>query len=141
MFGYIKPDYPNLYMKDDTLYRALYCGMCKSIKKANGQIARLSLTYDIAFMSLLTHAIKGKDINIKSGKCIAHAIKKRPIAQVDDISLMLADINLILAKYKLTDDILDEKKGKLKQSLFNKGYKRAVKRNKKVDEIVKNQYL
>ena len=65
----------------------------------------------------------------------------RSVAQIDDISLMLADINLILAKYKLTDDILDEKKGKLKQSLFNKGYKRAVKRNKKVDEIVKNQYL
>lgn len=140
MFGYIKPNYPYLYMKDDTLYRALYCGMCKSIKKANGNIARFSLTYDIAFMSLLVHAIKGVDVEIKNSKCVAHCIKKRPMAKSDDISLLLADVNLILAKYKVADDIVDEKKGKIKGLFVNKGYKKAVKRHAKIDEIVKNQY-
>ncbi len=141
MFGYIKPNYPYLYLKDDTLYRALYCGMCKSIKKANGNIARFSLTYDIAFMSLLVHSIKGVDVEVKNSKCVAHAIKSRPMAKADEISLLLADVNLILAKYKISDDILDEKKGKVKNLIFSKGYKKAVKRHSKVDEIVKKQYI
>lgn len=50
MFGYVKPDLPYLYLKDDKLYKALYCGVCKSIGKTCGQKARLSLTYDIAFL-------------------------------------------------------------------------------------------
>lgn len=140
MFGYVKPNYPYLYMKDDTLYRALYCGMCKSIKKANGNLARFSLTYDIAFMSLLVHAIKGVDVEVKNSRCVAHSIKKRPMAKCDEISLLLADVNLILAKYKVSDDILDEKKGKIKGLFVNKGYKKAVKRHKQIDEIVKKQY-
>ncbi len=140
MFGYVKPNYPYLYMKDDTLYRALYCGMCKSIKKANGNLARFSLTYDIAFMSLLVHSIKGVDVEIKNSRCVAHSIKKRPMAKVDELSLILADVNLILAKYKVSDDILDENKGKIKGLFINKGYKKAIKRHKKVDEIVKKQY-
>ncbi len=140
MFGYVKPNYPYLYLKDDTLYRALYCGMCKSIKKANGNLARFSLTYDIAFMSLLVHSIKGVDVEVKNRRCVAHSIKKRPMANCDEISLLLADVNLILAKYKVSDDILDEKKGKIKGLFINKGYKRAVKRHKQIDEIVKKQY-
>ncbi len=140
MFGYIKPNYPYLYLKDDNLYRGLYCGMCKSIKKANGNMARFSLTYDIAFMSLLIHSIKGVDVEIKNSTCIAHCIKKRPMTKVDEISLLLADVNLILAKYKISDDINDEKKGKIKGIFVSKGYKKAVKRHKKIDEIVKNQY-
>ncbi len=27
MFGYINPDAPYLFKKDETLYKALYCGM------------------------------------------------------------------------------------------------------------------
>ena len=33
MFGYIQPDSPYLFIKDEKLYKALYCGLCKSIGK------------------------------------------------------------------------------------------------------------
>lgn len=141
MFGYIKPDYPYLYIKDETLYKALYCGMCRAIKKANGNIARLSLTYDIAFTSLLVHCIKGENIKVEKAHCISHPIKKIPVSSLDDTSLMLADVNLILARYKATDDYLDEKKGSLKKIVTSKGYKLAKKRYPKIDEIVKNSYV
>ena len=45
MFGYINPDAPYLFKKDETLYNALYCGLCKGIGKGCGQTARTALTY------------------------------------------------------------------------------------------------
>ena len=140
MFGYVLPDKPYLYMKDDTLYNALYCGVCKSIGKELGQIPRFTLSYDMAFMSCLAHNICNKDVKIEKKHCIAHTIKKRPIAEPDDISKMLANLNLILAYYKLKDDKLDENKGGFKSSLFKKGYKKAKKNYSEFDKIVKNCY-
>ena len=139
MFGYLKPDKPYLYMKDDVLYRALYCGVCKSIGKNAGQIARFTLTYDIAFMSAICHNILGVDVEINKEHCITHVIRKTPVAKPDEISLALADVNLILSYYKLLDDTVDENKGALKSKIFRSAYKKAKKRMPKFDEIVKLQ--
>ena len=65
----------------------------------------------MAFMSALAHNVMCVDVKIEKKRCIAHTIKKRPIAKPDDISLTLASLNVILAYYKLKDDVLDEKKG------------------------------
>ena len=127
MFGYLKPDNPYLYLKDDVLYKALYCGTCKSIGLTCGQIARFTLTYDIAFMSAIAHNVLGVDITINKERCIAHQIKKRPVAQPDEISKTLGAVNVILAYYKVKDDILDENKGGIKSSIIKGGYKKAKK--------------
>ncbi|MBO5926580.1 MAG: hypothetical protein J6Q38_03370, partial [Clostridia bacterium] len=140
MFGYVLPDKPYLYLKDDTLYNALYCGVCKSLKAKTGQLSRFILTYDIAFMSALAHNILGVDVEIESKNCIAHPIKKRPIAKTDYISDMLASINVILAYYKLKDDVLDENKGTFKSAVFKKAYKKAKKQYPSVDLAVKTSY-
>ena len=139
MFGYLKPDKPYLYMKDDVLYQALYCGVCKSIGKNAGQIARFTLTYDVAFMSAICHNILGVDVKINKEHCITHVIRKTPVAAPDEISLMLADVNVILAYYKLLDDTVDEKKGALKSKIFLNAYKKAKKRMPEFDNIVKTQ--
>ena len=31
MFGYVQADTPYLFIKDDILYKAMYCGLCKGI--------------------------------------------------------------------------------------------------------------
>ncbi len=140
MFGYLKPDNPNLYMKDDVLYKALYCGICKSIGEVCGQKARFCLSYDIAFMSAITHNVLGVDITVNKERCIAHQIKKRPIAKPDDISKTLGAVNVILAYYKLKDDILDENRGGIKSSFIKSGYKKAKKLFPEIDKIVKDGY-
>ena len=140
MFGYILPDKPYLYLKDETLYNSLYCGICKSLKKQTGQISRFTLSYDMAFMSALAHNIKGVDVKIEKKRCIAHTIKKRPIAKPDNISLAIASINVILAYYKLKDDVIDENKGNFKSAVFKRAYKRAKKQFPTVDESVKTCY-
>ena len=95
MFGYLKPDKPYLYLKDETLYNALYCGICKSIKKTSGNASRFALSYDVAFLSALTHNVCGVDVDIKRKRCVAHPIKSRPIASVDEISKKLASLNIV----------------------------------------------
>ncbi len=140
MFGYLKPDNPYLYLKDETLYKSLYCGICKSIGKICGQVPRFTLSYDMAFMSAITHNILGVDVKINRERCIAHQIKKRPVAKPDDISLMLGATNVILAYCKLSDDVIDENKGKFRRSLIKAGYKKSKKLYPKIDEIVIGGY-
>lgn len=140
MFGYILPDKPYLYLKDETLYNSLYCGICKSLKKETGQLSRFTLSYDMAFMSALAHNIMGVDVKIEKKRCIAHAIKKRPIAKPDEISLNLASLNVILAYYKLKDDVLDENKGGFKSVVFKRAYKKAKKKYPELDFMVKTCY-
>ena len=77
MFGYIRPDDPFLYKKDDVLYNAMYCGLCKAIGKLCGQTARFGLTFDITFLSVLLHNLCDKDVKIEKKHCIAHMIKKK----------------------------------------------------------------
>ncbi|MDE7265580.1 MAG: hypothetical protein K2N52_04830, partial [Clostridia bacterium] len=139
MFGYVTPDRPYLFIKDETLYKALYCGLCKSIGAGCGQRARSALTYDMAFMSALIHNIKHEDVTVKKSRCVLHIFKRRPIAAVDDTTVMLGCINTALAYYKLCDDKADGDKKGIFRHYFKKGFKRAKKRHPEAVEIIKSQ--
>ena len=136
MFGYVNPDGPYLFVKDEKLYKALYCGMCKSIGKGCGGCAKSALTYDIAFMSALMHNIAGVDVKLEKKRCLLH-VRRRLMATPDDISVTLGCVNTVLAYYKLLDDKQDgDKKGAF-AFIYRRGYKRAVKRHPEIDGIVR----
>lgn len=137
MFGYIQPDAPYLFKKDEKLYQALYCGLCKSIGKGCGQCSRSALTFDMAFMSALVHNIRHEDVNIKRAHCVLHLIKKRPIADVDEITVMLGCINTALAYFKLCDDKADGDKKGVFRHLYKRGFKRAAKKHGEAVEIIR----
>lgn len=136
MFGYIHPERPHMFIKDEMLYKALYCGMCKSIKQGSGQVARTALTYDMAFMSALMHNLAAKDVKVEKRRCALHPIKKRYMAREDDISILLGCINSCLAYYKLLDDKFDGDKKGMFAFLYKKGYKRTLKKHPKAAEII-----
>lgn len=140
MFGYVKPEIPYLYIKDDTLYKALYCGVCKSIGKRCGQRSRLALTYDVAFFSALVHNMSGEDVTVKRARCVAHWFRRRPIAVSDRLTDFSACLNAVLVYYKLLDDVADENKGNLKAAFFKKGKKRADKKYPELSKIVSDGY-
>ena len=140
MFGYIRPDLPNLYIKDSVLYRSFYCGLCKSIGKGCGTTARFSLSYDLAFLSALIHNMAGQDVEITDQRCILHPIIKRPIAKPTEISKAVAYLNVFMAYYKLTDDIADQNKGRVRRLFFKKGYKRAALAMPKVETVIKREF-
>ena len=127
MFGYIQPDIPYMYVKDGLLYKALYCGLCKSIGCACGQTARLALSYDMTFLSALLHNIMHTDVKVESRRCGVHPFVKRPVAGDDEITRTVACLNTALTYFKLSDDVEDEKKGRAARRFFKKGYRRAKK--------------
>ncbi len=139
MFGYINPDAPYLFKKDETLYNALYCGLCKGIGKGCGQTARTALTYDMAFTSALIHNIKGQDVKIERARCALHLIKKRPIAVPDETTVAVGCVNTALAYYKLCDDSADGDKRGILRHLYKKGFKRTLKSHPRVAGIIKRQ--
>lgn len=140
MFGYVKTDIPNMYVKDTVLYKAMYCGLCKGIGKTCGNKARLVLNYDLTFLSVLLHNLADIDVNIQRQRCIIHHVRKRPVAVPDALTERIAALNVILAYYKLNDDVLDNGKGRLKRSFFNTSYKKAKKLEPNLDKIVSKRY-
>lgn len=136
MFGYINPSTPNLFIKDDILYKSLYCGMCKSIGKGCGNTAKSALTYDTAFMSAMLHNIKNCDVKIEKRRCALHLVKRRPMARPDEISILIGCMNTMLAYYKLLDDKADGEKKGIFAFVFKRGFNRAKKRHPALAEII-----
>ena len=139
MFGYIQPYIPYLYFKDGVLYKALYCGLCKSIGGCCGQRARFSLSFDMTFFSALLHNIKNRDVKIENRHCVLHPIVRRPIAEDDEITQTIACLNVALAYYKLSDDVEDEHKGTLARAFFRKGFCRAREKHPEAVRIVQER--
>ena len=137
MFGYIRTDTPHLYIKDDILYRAMYCGVCKGIAKVCGHTARWGLSYDLTFLSVILHNILGLDVKIEKQHCLTHCIRSRQMAEVDELTMQIGALNTLLTYYKLTDDIEDGDGGKAKRLFFKKGYKRAKKQYPEIEKLVR----
>ena len=57
MFGYVVADQANLKPEELERYRSAYCGLCRAIGRRHGQHARLVLTYDMTFLSLLLDSL------------------------------------------------------------------------------------
>ena len=137
MFGYVRADTPYLYIKDDTLYKAAYCGLCKGIAQSCGHTARFGLSYDITFLSVILHNIAGVDFKIEKQRCASHCIRSRLMAETDDLTETLGALNTALVYYKLTDDIADGDRGKAKRLFFKKGYKKVKKNYPQIEKIVR----
>ncbi len=138
MFGYVRYDLGNLFVKDLTLYKALYCGLCKGIGASCGQTARIGLSYDMTFLSALLHNMTGTDVKIERQNCFEHAVKKRPIACVDGLTEELGALNTVLVYYKLTDDRADGERTGGRRLWFRKGFRRAGKRYPELVKIVED---
>lgn len=109
MFGYIMPEKPELKIKEYELFRAYYCGVCKSIGRRYGHIPRLTLHYDSAFLALLLSAVSGENYDIRRETCIVHPVNKRLVIKNSDVVDYASDMNIILAYYSLEDNWRDDK--------------------------------
>lgn len=125
-----------MFVKDEMLYKALYCGMCKSIKQSGGQMARTALTYDIAFMSALVHNLKAADVKVEKRRCALHPFRRRFMALPDETSRLLGFINTALAYYKLLDDKRDGDKKGLFAFIYRSGYKKMLAKHPEAAAII-----
>ena len=107
MFGYIKPDIPQLKVVDYELYKASYCGLCKTMGKKTGCLSNLTLSYDFAFLAFMRMALSDDKYETKMGRCAAHPFKKRPMLVTDPSLEFSAKSSTILTRLKLKDNIND----------------------------------
>lgn len=109
MLGYVKIDKGELKVREYEVYCGYYCGICKSIGKRYGQLPRMALSYDAAFLAILLASLNEASDEPLQEHCVVHHIKKKTIIYNKAVDYA-GDVMLILAWYKLLDDINDEGK-------------------------------
>ena len=109
MFGYIKPNIPELRVKDYELYKAVYCGLCRTMGKCTGCASKFTLSYDFAFLALIRMAIEKTQGQVKMRRCAVHPLKKRPILEMNSTLEYSAKSSVMLTRLKLKDNVNDSK--------------------------------
>ena len=107
MFGYLAADSGGLTEEQLARYRACYCGLCRSIQQRHGELARLSLTYDMTFLALLLASLYEPEENRGCDTCLPHPRKARDWWQ-SEATAYAADLNVALAYLKCLDDWHDD---------------------------------
>lgn len=139
MFGYIKTDTPELRVRENEYYRAVYCGLCRAQGKCTGQCSRITLSYDMAFLAIVRMAVCGCIPEFDKKRCIAHPFRKRTYVKDNSELDYCARLSAILTYGKCMDDIHDEngaKKFKARfLSVFARSMSKRAKRNVSDEDI------
>jgi len=108
LFGYIKPAADELKVKEYSFYRAVYCGLCRSLGKYSGTVAEVTLSYDFVFLALVALALNEDKITVSPKRCFIHPLKKRPMLDVCHSLELTARVSALLSYYKVKDDLADK---------------------------------
>ena len=140
MFGYVRTMDAELKVKEHELYKATYCGLCRSMGKCTGQCSRMTLNYDFVFLALTRYAISPCELKFKARRCLAHPFAKRSSMEQNEILDYCAEASAILNYQKIIDDINDEKGLKklgavLLRPFVSHSRKKAIKKNPALREL------
>ena len=140
MFGYVRTMDAELKVKEHELYRATYCGLCRSMGKCTGQCSRMTLNYDFVFLALTRYAISPCNLSFKARRCLAHPFTKRSSMEQNEILIYCAQASAILNYQKVLDDLNDESGAKKLRALLLRPFaahsrKRAIKRSPALYEL------
>lgn len=144
MFGYIRPWAPELRVKEQEAYRAVYCGLCKTLGRQYGPLLRLSLSYDFAFLSILALAVTGEEPQFCQERCVVHPLRQRNCCRQNRALERSAAIATLLLYHKLQDDLADGDAGEKARSYgalpFVKGaYEKAAAQLPQLAQLIGEQ--
>ena len=143
MFGYIRIDRANLLGKEYDAYRGVYCSLCRQLGRDYSIFARFILSYDCTFYALLALDLCEETPCYKMGRCRFNPFKKCPYANSQSKAFSLAAaLSVILAYYKLRDNLLDSPWYKrwvyrLLQPFFARWRRKAAENYPQIDEIAR----
>ena len=109
MFGYVTANLRELDKEQQHRYSAVYCGICRRIREQSGQLSRLGLSYDMAFLALLLMSLYEPEEDGGKNSCLIHPITRRDWLDNDYVRYA-ADMNVALAYYNCLDDWQDDGK-------------------------------
>ena len=107
MFGYVMASLSELTKPQRNRYSSIYCGICRNIRHASCNIARLGLSYDMAFLALLLMSLYEPEEETGKHACTLHPFRE---FTENEYIRYAADMNVLLLYYKCLDDIADENK-------------------------------
>lgn len=134
VFGYLRPYKPEMKMKDFAVYKAVYCGLCRTLGKRYGFIPRLILSYDATLMAIISMSLQKDCCGFDKCRCPIKPYKKCDAANENPSLDYWADASVILGYHKIKDNVHDSRGAKKFLSrvalLFaSRPYKKAVKNN------------
>ena len=107
MFGYLTADRQRLTEEEQARYRAAYCGLCRALQERHGELARLTLNYDMTFLVLLLQSLYEPEESSGKDSCLPHPLEARAW-QRSRVTDYAADMNIALAYLKCLDDWEDD---------------------------------
>lgn len=103
----MRPLRGELKCKDFDLYRATYCGLCRTLRRRCGVVAPMILNYDFTFLAVLLAPAAGETVTCKH-RC--HVVPtRRCMCEQSPALEQAADASVILAYWQTMDKIRDEK--------------------------------
>ncbi len=140
MFGYIKPLKCELKVHEFETYEAYYCGLCKALKHEYTLVSSSLVSYDCAFLYMLADSLASGENKPERCACLLHPGQRRTQILTDSARYPAA-VNVLLAYYKMKDDIEDGKKQMLLAlPLLSSAYKKATARLPKTDKSISMMY-
>ena len=109
MFGYLVAATKVLEEQDLARYKAVYCGLCRSLERCFGQAARLTLNYDMTFLVLLLNSLYEPEEEAGERCCVRHPVEAQRFV-MSAASDYAAHMNIALAYLKCLDDWQDDRR-------------------------------
>ena len=106
MYGYVRPF---VRVKEYERYRAVYCGLCRCLGRAAGQLSRVSVSYDFTFYAAVRMILCGETPEFSPMRCPVHPASKRLTAKESPALLFSAAVSAAFADAKIRDDLHDER--------------------------------
>jgi hypothetical protein len=108
VFGYIRPFKPEMRVCEYEAYKGIYCALCKALGKEYGIASRFSLSYDGAFVALLSISLSQECATMQKEHCTCNPLKKCSFLCGAEQSMSLAAaVTVLLTYHKILDDIAD----------------------------------
>lgn len=140
MFGYVRPVLNRLSAEEKERYQSAYCGLCHTMGKRHGWLARFTLNYDFTLLALLHYGGSASGGTL-CRRCPAHPFRKPRVCLCGEALDAAADESMILTWYKLSDDVADHGffgglPARFLRLLLRRGYRRAARVRPEFDKRV-----
>ena len=107
MFGYIKTCTPQLRLCEWEAYRGIYCGLCRTLGRRFGPLARLTLSYDFTFYATLEMALREEVPEFRRRSCGVNPLRRCRHCEENEALNRAADMAILSLWYKAADTIAD----------------------------------
>ena len=107
MFGYVMVDHKQMNKEEKERYQSLYCGLCNRLCELHGSAGRMTLTYDMVFLSQLLCSLYKEQETTESSRCLVHPLSTHEYTYSKSTDYV-ADMSIVLAYFKNLDDWNDD---------------------------------